>query len=110
MKKKLVFMLVFLMFFSVTGLDIIKASPSVPAAPTELISLKGDVIELWVGRNTVRVNGQSRPIDSLNSNVKPIIIPPGRIMLPLRFVTENLGCTVDWNPTLQEAKVTYTAP
>ncbi|MDO9535639.1 MAG: fibronectin type III domain-containing protein [Bacillota bacterium] len=81
-----------------------------PSEQKTTIILKGDVIELWVGNNTARVNGQNRLIDSMNSNVKPLIIPPGRIMLPLRFISENLGCTVDWNPSLQEAKVTYTAP
>jgi len=74
------------------------------------ITLDGNVIELWIGRNTARVNGLNKLIDSQNSNVKPIIVPPGRIMLPLRFVSENLGCTVDWNSSLQEVKVSYTAP
>jgi titin len=73
------------------------------------IKLAGKVIELWIGQNQAVVNGEKRLIDSGNKNVKPFIQPPGRTMLPLRFISENLGCTVDWNPTQQEARVTYTA-
>lgn len=74
------------------------------------ITFKSRVIELWIGKNTARVDGEPRLIDPQNLNVKPIIIPPGRTMLPLRFIGESLGCQVDWNPTLQEVKVTYSAP
>jgi hypothetical protein len=31
-------------------------------------------------------------------------------MLPLRFVSENLGCQVDWNQDSREIKITYPAP
>ncbi|MGC8788639.1 MAG: stalk domain-containing protein [Caldisericum sp.] len=27
----------------------------------------------------------------------PVIIPPERTMLPIRFIAENLGCWVHWN-------------
>jgi hypothetical protein len=30
-----------------------------------------------------------------------------RTMLPLRFVAENLGATVDWNGTMQTITITY---
>ncbi|MBS4025670.1 MAG: hypothetical protein KGZ96_08350 [Clostridia bacterium] len=45
------------------------------------------VIQLWIG--------------------KPITVPPGRTMLPLRFISETLGCQVEWNQTLREATVRY---
>jgi hypothetical protein len=38
------------------------------------------MIELWIGK----------------SKVVPLIVG-GRTMLPMRFVAENLGCTVEWN-------------
>jgi len=28
-------------------------------------------------------------------------------MLPIRFIAENLGCKVDWDPNLKEVKITY---
>jgi hypothetical protein len=33
-----------------------------------------------------------------------------RTMLPLRFVTENLGCDVQWNGTTKTITITYSAP
>lgn len=66
------------------------------------------VIELWIGNNTAKVNGVARMIDPDNPNVKPVIVPPGRTMLPLRFLGESLGCEVIWNQSLQEATLTRT--
>ena len=46
-------------------------------------------------------------IDPSNPNVKPFIIdPPGRTMLPLRFISEALGCNVQWNEALQLVTIT----
>jgi hypothetical protein len=70
------------------------------------ISLGSTTIELWIGKNTARVNGVSKSIDSTNSKVVPEIIN-GRTMLPLRFVTENLGCQLQWNPNTQTITITY---
>ncbi|MGB9794671.1 MULTISPECIES: stalk domain-containing protein [Caldisericum] len=36
-------------------------------------------------------------MDSTNTKVIPVIIPPERTMLPIRFIAENLGCWVHWN-------------
>lgn len=67
-------------------------------------------IEMWIGTNTALVNGVEKMIDPNNSQVTPIIVPPGRTMLPLRFISENLGCLVDWRGDLREAKITYPQP
>lgn len=72
------------------------------------ITLKGTTIELWIGRNYARVNGEYKFIDTTNTAVAPIIVEPGRTMLPLRFIAENLGCKVGWNAALQEVTITYT--
>ncbi|MFX4263269.1 stalk domain-containing protein [Pelotomaculum propionicicum] len=74
------------------------------------ITLKGTTMELWIGKNYARVNGEYKFIDSTNTAVTPIIIEPGRTMLPLRFVSENLGAKVDWNSSKREVTVTYPAP
>ena len=63
------------------------------------VTLGSTTIELWIGKNTARVNGITKPIDSSNSKVVPEIIN-GRTMLPLRFVAENLGCDVNCNGIL----------
>lgn len=66
------------------------------------------VIELWIGKNTASVNGEDVMIDPSNPNVVPYILPPGRTMMPLRFIGEQLGCTVNWDPNTQEAVLTQT--
>ncbi|AKL96346.1 fibronectin type III domain-containing protein [Clostridium aceticum] len=73
------------------------------------IYFKEKTIELWMNNNTAKVNGVSTLIDPSNTNVKPITLPPGRIMLPLRFVTENMGALVNWNPKSQEIIIIYPA-
>lgn len=74
------------------------------------ISLNGKVIELWMGKNQAKVNGICTPIDTTDSTVAPILVPPGRTMLPLRFIAEQLGCQVDWDPSTQKVTVTYPKP
>jgi photosystem II stability/assembly factor-like uncharacterized protein len=73
------------------------------------VMLGSNTIELWIGKNTAKVNGVNTPIDSTNAKVVPEIIN-SRTMLPLRFITENLGATVDWNGTTQTITITYQAP
>lgn len=62
-------------------------------------------IELWINKNIAKVNGVDKLIDPDNALVKPIIVKPGRTMLPVRFISEALGCTVDWNPVNEEVTV-----
>ena len=73
-------------------------------------TFKETIIELWIDRNSAKVNGEYKLIDATNPKVVPIIIPPGRTMLPIRFIAENLGCLVEWSDQLREVKVTYPAP
>ena len=70
------------------------------------INLKDIVIELWIGKSVAKVNGIDAPIDSDNSKVVPEIIN-SRTMLPLRFITENLGCQVNWEPNTKTITITY---
>ena len=74
------------------------------------VSLDDIFIELWIGKNAARVNGVEKPIDPNNPKVKPIIVPPGRTMLPVRFVAENLGCKVDWEGETRTVIITYKKP
>ena len=70
------------------------------------VILGSTTIELWIGKNTAKVNGVNTLIDATNSKVVPEIIN-SRTMLPLRFVTENLGCDVQWNGTTKTITITY---
>lgn len=67
------------------------------------------VIELWIGRNTARVDGAYMLIDPENPEVKPVILPPGRTMLPFRFIAEQLGASVGWEAVKREVTITYPA-
>jgi len=64
------------------------------------ISLNNTTIELWIGKSSAQVNGVTKLIDAINSKVVPVIIN-GRTMVPIRFISENLGCTVFWSNPLK---------
>ncbi len=83
-----------------------------------IISLNSKKIELWIGNNTAKVNGISKLIDSTNSKFVPEIIYSfvirapfkrinGRTMLPMRFVSEQLGTNVSWDNTTKTITITY---
>ncbi len=67
-------------------------------------------VQVWIDVNEGLVNGVPRPIDAANPAVKPLIVPPGRTMLPIRFVTENLGCQVDWDGVVREVTILRAKP
>jgi hypothetical protein len=79
--------------------------------PPDKVEIKhlSNTIELWIGQNSASVNGSFVLIDPGNPNVLPFIQSPGRTMMPLRFISENLGAKVEWLPP-QEARITYPAP
>ena len=66
-------------------------------------------IVLVIGRNYALVNGVRVPIDS-NPAVVPYIQAPGRTMLPVRFISEQLGTLVMWNSTLQQVTLVFVKP
>jgi len=62
-------------------------------AKTRTAKLKGkNELKLTIGKKTVAVNGQEKAID-----VAPVIVDPGRTMLPARYVAEGLGYIVEWD-------------
>ncbi|ACX51929.1 copper amine oxidase domain protein [Ammonifex degensii KC4] len=63
-----------------------------PAARKVTLTKDGTTVALVVGRPTVWVNGRARAMD-----VAPLVIPPGRTVLPARFVAEAFGYTVVWD-------------
>jgi hypothetical protein len=74
------------------------------------IALGGRVINLWIENNIASVNSTMIFIDPNNSKVMPIIVPPGRTMLPLRFIAESLGARVMWDAPTKQVTITYPAP
>lgn len=70
------------------------------------VTLGSATIEFWIGWNAATVNGMSTLIDSTNAKVVPEIIN-SRTMLPLRFVSENLGCSVVWADATRTITIAY---
>lgn len=58
-----------------------------------------DLIELYIGSETAYVNGGPYTMD-----VAPFI-NDGRTMIPLRFVSETLGCEVGWDDVSKTASI-----
>jgi hypothetical protein len=72
------------------------------------VQLMDTKLELWIGQSNALVNGVTTAIDPANPNVKPLTIND-RTMLPIRFVTENLGCDVEWVNATQQVVITKKA-
>jgi hypothetical protein len=62
-------------------------------------------IIMTVNEKLYTVNGIEKEMD-----VEPFIIDTGFTMAPLRFIVENLNCTVEWDTETCEATVTRKAP
>jgi len=77
------------------------------AARKATVTLGDTTLELWIGKSAATVNGTTISIDTTNAKVVPEIIN-GRTMLPLRFVTENLGATVGWADATKTITIAYT--
>lgn len=65
------------------------------AAKTVTIQKDGSTLALVVGEQTAQVNGATVGLDVSVENTQ------GRTMVPLRFVSEQLGLGVDWNQQLK---------
>lgn len=53
-------------------------------------------IQLSVGSATATVDTQS-----LDMGAQPVLLKSGTVMVPLRFISEALGATVDWLPAMR---------
>lgn len=59
-------------------------------------------IKLYIGKTTAYVNGGAVKID-----VAPVILPPGRTFVPVRFISETFNAQVLWNEGLKEIQIIY---
>jgi uncharacterized Zn-binding protein involved in type VI secretion len=64
------------------------------------IVLNDVTILLTVGSNQVLVNGQPVEIDG------PAEMIDGKVFVPLRFVSETLGATAEWDSAAQKITIT----
>lgn len=56
-----------------------------------LIGDKNKIVELYAGNNEIVINGEKKLIDT------SVEITNDRTMVPLRFISENLDCSVEWD-------------
>lgn len=59
-------------------------------------------ITLWIKRNVALVNGNEVIIDA-----PPFILPPGRTVVPIRFIAESLDAKVEWEPLVKNIIITF---
>jgi hypothetical protein len=72
-----------------------------PAKQQVTIRDDGREIILTIGSKNVLVDGQTITIDCA-----PVVVPPGRTFVPLRFVGETLGAAVHWEGSTQKITIT----
>lgn len=59
-------------------------------------------VEMWVGKKIARVDGQEYELEQA-----PFIFPGvGRTLVPIRFVSENMGYIVDWDSVARKITLT----
>jgi len=68
---------------------------------TVLVMLGSKKIVLQVGNSIAFVNGNAVQID------QPPVIVNGRTMVPIRFISESLGASVDWNSETKTITITF---
>ncbi len=61
------------------------------------VSMKDSKVEMLLDTNIAMVNGEAKMID-----VSPFI-EKGRTLVPFRFLSESLGCKVEWDDDLKSA-------
>jgi hypothetical protein len=71
-----------------------------PATNTVLATRGGSQIQLTIGSRAASVNGRQVMLD-----VPPMVVG-GRTLVPLRFVSEAMGATVDWEPSTRTVFIT----
>ncbi len=71
------------------------------------ISFNGNILELTINNPFAYLNGFETPIDPNNNKVVPQIIG-GRTMVPLRFVAESFGISVDYDSKTKQITLSYT--
>ena len=69
------------------------------ATATATLKYRGNTIELTIGSTYALVNGLRSSIIGASGEMIAPELAPGRTMIPLRFVSENLGFKVHWDPS-----------
>jgi hypothetical protein len=69
------------------------------ATLTATLSYMGTTVKLTIGSTDAYINGVRTPIVGASGRLVAPELAPGRTMIPLRFVSENLKFKVHWDPS-----------
>ncbi len=78
------------------------------ASSTVKVVLAPNTIEMQVGNHIARVNGVDTPITD-DPQITPII-SSNRLLVPMSFLANGLGCETTWDAQKQEITVAYPKP
>ena len=76
-------------------------NPTTKLVDTVWLELDGTKVELKIGSNIAKVNGQDVTMDVACQIIS------GNTMVPVRFVSENLGAEIGWENATQTITITY---
>ncbi len=62
-------------------------------------------ITLQINHPKAIINGVEQWIDPDNPNVVPVILPPGRTFVPIRFISEAFGAKVEWDGETRSVRI-----
>ncbi len=65
-----------------------------------------DAIALYIGSPRAYVNNQEVLVEKGDESIKPFVVN-GRTLVPVRFISENLGAKVDWDARTSTVSVSY---
>ena len=77
--------------------------------PEAEVGLKGKLtpaVTLMVGSGITYANSIKKRIDDNNAYVQPVIIN-GRTLVPVRFISENMGAEVEWEQASQTVSISH---
>jgi|GEM_PF-2314898 len=80
----------------------IENSVQEPPPPTETKLIR---IVLVINQPKATVNDREYWIDSSNHAITPVILPPGRTFVPIRFISEAFGAEVGWDNETQSVRI-----
>lgn len=109
--RPLGFVLLLFLLFSIagypglSGIATANSGSNISGDDSELTRRLRDAIVLYTGSPTALVNNQEKQLDSSNGEVGPVVIS-GRVLVPIRFIAENLGAQVDWDGEAEIAEIT----
>ena len=91
------------------GKNVVFAEPEKPlvtyqATESEISKYMKNTVALFAGENKIAIDGEVSYLDSYDHSVSTKLIN-GRTMVPVRFVSEALEASVDWNESSQKVLI-----